>query len=159
MRTKAASSRRKPRASARRRAISRPRLETLQDLLTALKLREPQNAHLLRMFGATIAHISMHLGKPPDRIDIRRLLDITPALQVHLRKQGFLKNSARSYSNYVRMLVQRAKKLGWTECPPAIARAWETVRRAVEGVQGCSRIVRFAIHQGKTPAEFTEADL
>src|ERR1700752_4659498 len=111
MSTTTAKNRRKPRPASRRGTISR--LETIQDLLAAIRAHEPDNNHLLAMLGATTAHIAIHLGEPADKIDIHRLLDVKAGLQAHLRKRGFRRNSIRSYTNYLRILLQKAGELGW----------------------------------------------
>jgi integrase len=140
-------------------AISRLLLDTLQDLLNAVRRREPEQTHLLSMLGATVAHISLVLGQPAGRIAIHQLLEISPELQRHLRERGFRRNTVRSYTNFVRILLDRARSLGWSEVDPAVENAWAGLRRVLSKKIGCSGIVRYAVHNGKTPAEFGESDL
>jgi hypothetical protein len=73
-----AENRRKAQESACCRSISQRPLSTLQDLLESIRNREPEQVHLCSMLAATTAHISMVLGEPADRIDIRKLLDVGP---------------------------------------------------------------------------------
>ena len=156
---KTAEKRRKPQESARCRSISQHPITTLQELLESIRNQEPEQAHLRSMLAATVAHISMVLGEPPDKIDIRRLLDVKPGLQDHLRLRGFKRNSIRSYTNYLRILRQKAGELGWTECSPELASAWESARRATSKAVGCSEIIRYAIQNAKKPSDFSESDL
>jgi hypothetical protein len=144
------------RKSAQSRSISLLRLETLQDLLDAICSCQPVPSNLVSMLRATAAHISMALGQPPDKIWIHQLLDIRPSLRRHLREKGFKRNSIRSYSNFLRILLAEARKLGWSECSPEIEHAWEHIRRATAKKLGCSRIIQYAVRNGLTPAQFTE---
>jgi hypothetical protein len=101
----------------------------------------------------------MTLGQPSSKIQIRELLEIRPRLRLRLREKGFKRNSHRSYSNFVRILLVKAREFGWSECSPAVERAWEEIRRVTRKKLACSTIIRFAIRNGLTPAQFTEADL
>jgi hypothetical protein len=73
-------------------------LETLQDLLDAIRKSEGDASHVVRMLSATAAHVAIHLGQPPDKIEIRQLLAVRPGLRLHLKERGFKRNSIRSYS-------------------------------------------------------------
>lgn len=148
-----------PREAAQDRNISGPPPETLQELLDAIQRREPERTHLLSMLNSTVAHIEQVLVQRANKIAIRQLLEIKPALQRHLRERGFRRNSVRSYTNYLRILLNKAKSLGWSESSPELEAAWADVRRATSKKTGCSGIVRYAIRHGKAPADFAEADL
>lgn len=115
----------KTRRPASYRAISPQRLDTvqeplrtIQDLLDTIRRREAENSHLLAMLTATAAHISMHLGVPRDKLDIRRLLDVKSGLQAYFKERGFKRNSVSSYTNYLRILLQKASERGWIVCRP-----------------------------------------
>jgi integrase len=123
-----------------------------------MRRREPEGCHLLKMLGSTIAHISMHLGVPADELDIHRLLDVKSGLQVHLKERGFKRNSIRSYTNYLRILLQKATEFGWSVCSPDIARAWREISVCAR-TAGCAGVVRYAICKGLRPENFTETDL
>lgn len=149
----------KPQDTAQDRNLSPPRLETLEDLLDAIRRREPQQTHLLSMLNATAAHIEQVLARRANKIAIRELLEIKSALQRRLKERGFRRNSVRSYVNYLRILVVKARGLGWSESSPELEAAWADVRRATSKRCGCSGIIRYAIRRGRAPADFTEADL
>jgi hypothetical protein len=149
----------KPREAAEDGAISRLRLETLQDLLDVIRRREPQETHLLSMLSATTAHIEQALTQRANRIAIGQLLEIKPALQRHLKERGFRRNSIRSYTNYLRILLEKARSLGWSEASPELEIVWADLRDATSKKKGCSLIIRYAIRNGKRPVDFTEADL
>jgi hypothetical protein len=111
------------------------------------------------MLNSTVVHIIMHLNLPAERIEIGRLADIKPALQTYLKAKGLIRNSVRSYTNYLRILRRKATELGWLPHAPEIAAAWRDISAAVAKSQGCSGVVRYAIQKGKLPADFTEQDL
>jgi hypothetical protein len=140
-------------------SISRESLETLADLLDAIRKSEGDASHVVKMLSATAAHLAIHLGQPPDKIEIRQLLAVRPGLRLHLKERGFKRNSIRSYCNYVRIFLQKAEGLGWTECAPPLLSAWQEIRQAVAKTHGCIRIVEYAIRSGKNPESFAEADL
>lgn len=133
--------------------------ETLQDLLDAYQKSRPERDHLLSKFKATAAHISMVLGQPPKNIQFRQLSEVRSELRRHLSQRGLRRNSIRSYLDYVRMMLAKAKELGWSDCSPEIKVAWEPIRRVTSRAPGCSKIVRYAIRNGKRPSDFTEPDL
>jgi hypothetical protein len=147
----------KARNSAHSRSISR--LETLQDLLDAIGPGKPEETNLIRMLSATAGHISMTLGQPPGKISIRQLLEIRPRLRLRLREKGFRRNSYRSYSNFVRILLAKARELGWFECSPEVEGAWEQIRGVTVKKLGCSRIILYAVRNGLIPSEFTEVHI
>jgi integrase len=149
----------KPRDSSQARGISRPRLETLQDLMDAIRRGDPGDSKLVAMLGATADHISRALGKPLNDILICQLPTLRPALRIHLRERRFKRNSIRSYANFLRILLAKARELGWSECSPDVERAWEEIRRVTRKKLACSTIIRYAIRNGLTPAQFTEAHL
>src|SRR5208283_814467 len=151
----------KPRDTARCKTISPETrsLETLHDLMLAIQSREAGESHLLAMLRATTAHISMHLGRPLTTISLRDLIDVKPGLQAHLRARRLKRNSIRSYTNYLRILVQKAKDFGWVEISPAIEKAWREELDVVRDIHGCPGLVRYAVWKGKVPQAFSEADL
>src|SRR6516165_5335594 len=108
-----ADNRRQAPKPARSDSISPRPLETLQDLLESIRCGEPEQVHLLSMLTATAAHISMVLGVSSDKIHIRALLDVRFGLRCHLGQRGYRRNSVRSYVNYLRILIQKARELGW----------------------------------------------
>lgn len=111
------------------------------------------------MLSATVSHICLVLGEPQDKIAIRNLLDIKLDLQRHLKERGLRRNTVRSYSNFVRILLQKARGLGWNECTLELKNAWEETRLSTSKLVGCSEIIRYAIRNGIEPGDFTESDL
>lgn len=145
--------------SSQPRTISRAKLETLQDLLEAIRNGDTDGSHLVKMLGATAAHVVMYLGRPPGRINIRTLMEARPGLKVQLKESGFKRNSIRAYCYYIGVLIQKARELGWAECAPELATAWKEIRDVVATGSGCIRIIEYALAKGKSPQEFAESDL
>jgi integrase len=111
------------------------------------------------MLKSTVGHIAMYAKLPADRIEIARLVDIKPELRAYLRTKGLRGKSIPSYTNYVRILLQKAVELGWLPCAPEVVDAWRDILAAVAKSQGCPGVVRYAIQKGKLPADFTDQDL
>src|SRR5215469_5613598 len=132
----------KLRRTARVRAISQKnvarseqRLRTVQDLLDAIRRSEPESKNL-GMLNSTVGHIAMHLKLTAEKIEIGRLLDIKPGLQASLKAKGLKGKSIPSYTNYVRILLQKAAELGWLPCAPEVVDAWRDILAAVAKSQG-----------------------
>lgn len=115
--------------------------ETLQDLLLAIEFQKPEYRHLLPMLRATARHMAMYLKMPASQISIGQLADVKPGLQAYLRAQGKKRNSVRSYTSYLGMLLRKAKELGWVEYRPGVARAWRDISALVADVHGGPGIV------------------
>jgi integrase len=152
-----AHSRQKARTTAGRRTTFPHPPENLQGLLESIRNSEHEKTHLHAMLNALAGHIAMALGRPARTIQIRELLDMKPGLRRYLEKKRFRRSSINSYVNYLRILVRKARELGWRECNPKLTSAWAEVRRATSKSDGCSEIIRYAIGNGIEPRDFTEA--
>jgi hypothetical protein len=101
----------------------------------------------------------MILKQRSAEISIHQLLDVRPKLRLYLTGREFKQNSVRSYSNFLRILLAKARNLGWSEYSAELEGAWEEIRRVAARNRGCPGIALYAIRHGKKPAEFTEPDL
>lgn len=101
----------------------------------------------------------MCIAESPAGIPISRLLDIRPRLIAYLRERGLRRNSIRSYVNFIRILLQKARDLGWVDYPSGLTEAWQPVINAVSTVRGCKGIIHYALRLGRTPHEFSDSDL
>ena len=135
---------RKPASSC---AISSPRLKTVQDLLDTIRLHEPKQRHLLAMLSATAAHVSVQGTSRCIELDISRLLDVRFGLQAHLKERRFKKNSVRSYTNYLRIFVQKAAEDGW-KINSDVSNACRKFSIVIAKQEGCAGVVRYAIRKG-----------
>src|SRR5215469_3439829 len=129
---------RKPRNSASGGNISQ--LTTLQDLHVAIASHETDK-QLRGMLDSTMAHIALCLGHPPHEINIQRLLDVRTELQAHLKKSSPKRNTVRSYTNFLNILVKKARQLGWSECSSEVVTIWEPIRKAVARVHGSAGVI------------------
>jgi hypothetical protein len=111
------------------------------------------------MLDSTMAHVAQYLGEPPQKINIRRLLDVKADLQAHLKRRSPKRNTIGSYTNYLRILIKKARELRWSECSPEVVNAWEPILDAVAKVHGGAGVVRDAIHKGIVPGTFTDSSL
>ena len=156
----------KQRKTSRSRLISRVRteaganhLKTVQDLMDAIRRTEPEGSHLHKMLNSTVAHTVLTLNLSAEKLEINKLLEVKPQLKAYLKSKGFKRNSIRSYTNYLRILLQKAAKLGWIPCAPQTFVAWREISAAVAKSGGGSAVVHYAIKNGKSPTDFTENDL
>lgn len=140
--------------SARSHHISHGDLRTVRDLL--IHLQEDPYFSMLR---TTAGHVSSFLNVPVEQLPIDALFDIGPAFRAYLKDRRFKRHAVHSYSNFAGMLLRRAKGLGWEPCQPEVPQAWESILTALKKVESCVQIIRYAIRQGKTPANFCDSDL
>jgi integrase len=104
----------------------------------------------------------MYFDRPSERIELKELSDVRPRFREYLTqlKQPRLKrNSVRSYVNFLRILLERAKGVGWSEHPPEVEKSWSEIRAFLKEKKGCLGIADYAVHLGRTPADFSDADL
>lgn len=143
--------------------ISRPKLQTVHDLLTALD----GNANV-KMFRTTARHISDFLQVPVEQLEIDALVDIGPDFRLYLDQCRYKRGSIQSYSNFAGMLLRAAKELGWESPQPETPEEWKSILAVMQQHRpsnkrgqyyGCAKIVRYAIRLGRSPSEFCDDDL
>ena len=150
------------RGAARPANISRG-LETVQDLLDRIAASEGPKAKPLAMLRTTAMHVSRCLGRPLGATRIHELVSSSPEINAYLRSRGFKRNTVRSYGNYLRILVQEARALGWEAWDPRIEAAWAPFLAAQpRGKRDLSRarmVIKYAISNGIRPEDFGELHL
>lgn len=109
------------------------------------------------MLRTTAGHVSNFLNTPLDRLAIAALVDLGPRFRNYLTGRRYKRNTTRSYSNFLLILLQTAQELGWEQ--PDVPEEWKPILAAMQGRRGCSGIVRYAIRQGKAPSEFCDDNL
>lgn len=134
--------------------ISPCKVETLQELLTALEA-SPHHG----MLRTTAGHISRFLNLRVDQLAIDNLLDLGAPFRFYLKEQRFTYHAVRSYSNFAAMLLREAKKLGWTPRRPLVPEDWQPIFAVMPKRSGCASIIRYAVQQNKAPSEFRDNDL
>jgi integrase len=140
-------------------AISPQRLHTLQDLINVVELLEDPKSPVTAMLSSLAGHICLYFDKAPQYIEISRLTNLRPRLRTYLEERGLKPNSIKAYVNFLRILLQKAKRAGWRQSPSEIEDRWRGVFAAVAHVPGCRGIVDFAIRNEREPADFADKDL
>ena len=144
-----------PRESSQLSPIAPIDLASVAHLLGALESNPPSEIKMLR---STAGRFSDFVELPIGEITISCLADRRADFREFLRKCKYSKNSVRSYSNYLGILVKRAMALGWKPEPMVIPYGWQAILAAV-AVEGCSDIVSYAIRHKKRPEAFSDKDL
>jgi len=134
-------------------SITMPLPKTLPDLLAVLETDKHYG-----MMRAAAQHYSEFMQLPIEQVPVNALVNVGPSFTQYLLKRHYKRNSARSYRNYVLILLARAKQLGALSSEPEHAGAWKEILSAMPKDAGTA-IVRFAIRIKKTPAEFADSDL
>lgn len=131
------------------------KLSSVQDLLDALKEKPPKEHPMLR---STAVKLSEFYARPPEDISLDLLLGDLETFKDHLQQQRYARNSIRSYSNYVSILVSQAKVLGWQPVASSTPAVWSSLlARAIE--VGCDRTLHYFVKKGLEPATVQESDL
>lgn len=140
-------------------------LRTLEDLLSAIRGTEPEQTSLLAMLNSTAAHLSRYLRRAPDKIDIETLADasvldgfVTYLEEKGRGQRGLSRNSVRSYVNYVRLLIRKARGLGWTEHRVEAEEEWQEIS-ALAKKRRCASVIQYAIRNGLKPGDFRDAHM
>src|ERR1700690_4270353 len=87
-----------------------PKPKTLADLLEALAKDPPSEYPMLR---TSSSQFTTYLNKAPAEITIDSISEAKSGFRAHLRNRQYKENTIRSYSNYIRILLNLAKELGW----------------------------------------------
>ena len=150
------------RETAQRPLISLQRPRTIQELLDHISECDLASPHLQNMLRSTAAHITQCLGKPLMEIQISQFADALPEFGTFLKERRFKRNSIRSYLNYARILLQKARDLGWNGINPEVEAAWQPILAAIPAQNWRSKIrgiVIYGIRRGIKPQDFGELDL
>ncbi len=134
-----------------------PKLESVGDLRHAIctSATRPDN-----MIMTTARHLAAFAGQPLERLPIEALLDIGPEFSLYLAEHRYADNSIRTYCRYAQVLLRTARELGWKPDSQPINDCWKPVLDALAKVPGATKgVVRYAMRQGVSPDEFSEAHL
>lgn len=129
-----------------------PDLLTLQDLVN--RLRDDPTSGMLRSAANKFAE---YKGKPCDEVRIETLDSERADFREFLRERGYSKNSVRSYSNYVNMLVGSASRLGWGPTIAQIPPSWDPIVR--ETHRTTKQLIRHLAKTHHEPSTVQERDL
>jgi hypothetical protein len=134
--------------------------KNLSDLLRAVQAAGGTSRGQLAMFRTTVGHVMRYLNKPPNEIDLGTFAGISDGLRGYLLGRKFKPNAVRSYLNYARILVKKAKDLGWGDGASEVQKAWESLYVAIRGagsnIRRCRSVLQYAVRRGIRPSEFGE---
>jgi integrase len=144
-----------PRDSSESCAYRTDKLFSLQDLLNALQDQPPAEYPMLR---STAVKLSEFYARPADQIPLDLLPEDRETFRYHLKQHRYARNSVRSYTNYLNILISRAMDLGWAAEAPAAPAAWSSLLSTVTEA-GCEKLLRHLAKQELSPATVQETDL
>jgi hypothetical protein len=110
------------------------------------------------MLQSTAAHLSSFLAQPPERIELGQLADSVERFKGYLQDRRFKRNSIRTYMYYTRLLIRKARLLGWETTSPGLEDEWKRILPIAKRYK-CATVIRYAIRKGLTPAQFSESHL
>jgi integrase len=128
---------------------------SLQDLLDILALTPSSQEKMLR---STASLISSYFERPCSGVLIEAVAENRAEFSRHLTQKKYKKNSIRSYQNYVRILVEKARELGWVASRPLIPETWAAIS-TIAIKQNCMRPLKFLAKLGVSPCDVSEEDL
>ena len=131
------------------------KLVSLQDLLNALQDLRRAEYPMLR---STAVKLSEFYARPADEISLDLLPEDRETFRDYLKEHRYARNSVRSYTNYLNILISRATDLGWEAGAPATPAAWSSLLSTVTEA-GCEKVLRHLAKQGLSPATVQETDL
>jgi hypothetical protein len=112
------------------------------------------------MLRTTAVRLSEFLVQPIDQLDIEALVDVRPKFSAYLRERRYSVNSIRTYCQNSQRLLRWAEELGWVSRKQSVEETWAPVIEAFKGNRRkYTSIIRQAIGNGITPADFSGADL
>lgn len=132
----------------------------LQELLDEITKIGSSPKDPVAMFRSTAQHLSRWLNKQPTETTIDELADCRAGFKAYLQGLSPRRHFTRSYLNFYRMLLQRAKQFGWNQEPTLAEKAWQDILPGLlSAFPSCRAIVQYATRNGITPATFSEGDL
>lgn len=136
-------------------------IDSLEDLLKSIEHQEGRKRSA--MYRPTGAHISMCFGRPAHLIALKELPGLHKQFSGYLHekheKGECTRNTTRSYINYFRILLKKARKHGFGECSPGVEKLWTGIRAVISREYGSRDIMQDAIEKGTVPKDYTEQHL
>jgi hypothetical protein len=133
---------------------------TLQELLDQIQANEPSALKLSGMLRSTAAHLSRALCKPLDALTIEELTIGLPEFKVYLKQRRFTRNSIRSYLHFGRILLRKARELGWKETDPEVESLWQPILAAIANRHERKTIpivIGYAVQRGIKPSDLSDS--
>ena len=127
---------------------------TLGELLDRLEKQDLRNMSMLR---TTSSLLSIYTGKDPHYLPLGSISETRPGFREFLVKGKYAPNSVRSYGNYVRILIQTAKQLGWRP-DDSLTEEWRNVL-ALASEKKCADLARYLAGHRKSPRDVRIEDV
>lgn len=128
-------------------------LNTLNDLLNILEEHHPRS---LPMLLSTSSKLSEYLEKPAEKILLDSVYESRDEFRPFLARSKYKENSIRSYVNYLRILLNSAREMGWKP-NETVSEAWLGVT-ALAVQRKCKRIVKYFARAKRSPLDVTIED-
>src|SRR5579859_6284095 len=132
---------------------------TLQELLDQIQANEPSALQLNGMLRSTAVHLSQALCKPLEALTIEELAIGLAEFAAFLKQRRFKRNSIRSYQHFGRILLQKARELGWREADPEVESLWQPLVTALSTRHehtAITAVVRYAVQRGIKPSNLSD---
>jgi hypothetical protein len=110
------------------------------------------------MLRSTAVKLSEFYTRPADEIPLDLLPEDRETFRYYLQQHRYAKNSIRSYTNYLNILICKAIDLGWKAAPPALPAGWSSLLSTVTDA-GCEKLLRHLAKRGLSPTTVQETDL
>ena len=128
--------------------------KTLGDLLTLIDKSTSKELPMLRSTAAKLAEFH---NLQFDEISLDKILQMRSQFRRYLEGRKYAENSVRSYVNYVRILIYRARALGWRPCQ-GLPEAWQQVLALAPKRKCTDTAQSFAVIM-KSPRDITAEDV
>jgi hypothetical protein len=116
--------------------------------------------NILKMLPTTARHLSLRLGRPPDQIPAAKLKPaLIHILAADLNERKYSSKCRRTFVYYLRLLIREAERTECASPAPVTVSAWEPFRAQLSKSSGLRQIINEAILEGKSPADYGDADL
>jgi integrase len=110
------------------------------------------------MMRTTAGHVSRYFNLPTDRILLRDLPNTISGFRDHIKQTHPKGSTARTYVNYLRLIIRLASTLPGSTRITEIPDDWAAIYAAARK-QGCAGIVRYAIEHNIPLQAFGDAEL
>jgi len=127
---------------------------TLSELLVALNETAPKSLPMLR---STASKLAVYFNMQPEEISLDSVYGLHGRFRQYLVSRKYAENSIRSYVNYLRILIQEARRTGWSPYL-SVPEEWRKVLLLAPR-RKCTSIARALSLVRKHPKDITVDDV
>jgi hypothetical protein len=138
-------------------------LTKVVDLLAVIKDSRPDQPHSMLTTAAT--HFANYMGVPLPDLTTSTLRPAMQGFGPYLGKlrskkgKPLERNSVRSYTNFVQLLLRLGEELGWSAEPSKAEAKWKEILSGIKLPRGFGGIVKYANANGLLPSRFSDDHL